>query len=361
MKGIKNFLWFLYKCFAFCTLLIYILIFWIPFDGWLAGFVMMSFPVLILVHLISVPIWFLIDRKRALLPVVVLAFGCLFLPRTYKFGDDVEPDRGNPGTFSVMGYNTHTFMRNLDVRDAAVKKEIGDMKSWLAGSGADILCMPEYFEDRSKLFNLAETLEKAGYLYSNRFNYPDGAANNYYSGLILFSKHPIVHARDTIFESQNGMVQADIKIGSDTVRVVAVHLYSMTLNLSKLAHQKQIDGIKQESKITFRRMKDGFKQRSKEIKILKTWTKDSPYPVIVCGDFNEVPYGYVYGELGRDMKNSFEEKGDGFGFTFNHLPYFIRIDHQFYSSDKLDLLDFKTRSDIKFSDHYPIMGTYQFR
>jgi endonuclease/exonuclease/phosphatase (EEP) superfamily protein YafD len=235
------------------------------------------------------------------------------------------------------------------------------MKSWVSGSAVDILCMPEYLEDGSKLFNLGQTMRNGGYRYSSRFTDYQGRGRDHYLGLILFSKHPIIHARDTVFEAQNGMIQADIKIGSDTVRVVALHLYSMTLNLGKLANQKEIDGIKAESKVTFQRMRDGFKQRSKEIKVLKTWIKDSPHPVIVCGDFNEVPYGYVYGEVRRDLKNSFEEKGDGFGFTFNELPYFIRIDHQFYTSQELDLLDFKTRTDVKFSDHYPIVGTYQFR
>jgi endonuclease/exonuclease/phosphatase (EEP) superfamily protein YafD len=108
-------------------------------------------------------------------------------------------------------------------------------------------------------------------------------------------------------------------------------------------------------------MKNGFKRRAEEFTVLQDWIKTSPYPVLVCGDFNEVPYSYIYGELRKSLKNSFEEKGQGFGFSFNHLPYFIRIDHQFYNDKRLSVHDFTTYSKIKYSDHYPIMGTYSFK
>jgi endonuclease/exonuclease/phosphatase (EEP) superfamily protein YafD len=135
----------------------------------------------------------------------------------------------------------------------------------------------------------------------------------------------------------------------------------MTLKLSNLVQQKKMDGVKRESKITFARMRNGFERRSQEMDALESWINASPYPVIVCGDFNEIPYGYVYSKMRDLLANGFEKKGQGFGFTYNHLPYFIRIDHQFYSEDKLDIHRLKTFRDIKYSDHYPVMGTYSFK
>lgn len=157
------------------------------------------------------------------------------------------------------------------------------------------------------------------------------------------------------------MIQADIRIGRDTVRVIGLHLYSMTLGLGKLAQQREMEGIKAEGRITLRKMKNGFTRRAEEFTVLQKWIKTSPYPVLVCGDFNEVPYSYIYGQLRKSLSNSFEERGQGFGFTYNHLPYFIRIDHQFYDHERLTLLNFDTYSKVKYSDHYPIMGTYIFK
>ncbi|TLV02359.1 endonuclease/exonuclease/phosphatase family protein [Dyadobacter luticola] len=357
MKRLQNFLWFLYECFAFYTLIVYALIFWIPFDGWLAGFMMMSFPVVMIIHVISVPVWYIFGKKKALLPIAMLLLGCLFLPRTFAFGHEPESNASG-NTFSIMNYNTHFFMRNSEPQHhPEVKEAIEVMKAWVANSGADVLCMPEYYEDHKKTFNLREVLSNAGYKYNSKFKIDEHKQQNHYEGVIMYSKYPIISSRDTVFEAQNGMIQIDIKIRQDTVRVIGVHLYSMMLNLSKLANQKKMKGIKRESKFTFERMKSGFLQRSTEVAILESWIEDSPYPVIACGDFNEVPYGYVYGRLKKTMNNAFEEKGRGFGFTFKNLPYFIRIDHQFYTPKSLAPLDFETFK-VNYSDHYPVMGKY---
>ncbi|MCF0063840.1 endonuclease/exonuclease/phosphatase family protein [Dyadobacter chenwenxiniae] len=360
MKGLKNFLWFLYKCFAAYTLLIYILILWIPLKGWVAGFMMMSFPVVVIVHLVSIPIWFIVERKKALLPLVMAALAGIFLSRTYSFGHKAD-EQELARSFSVMNYNVHSFQRNEDLKDPQVRGNIGDMKSWISSSDADILCMSEYFSDRGKLLNINKALDSAGYVYSAFYSRNKAENHTHSWGLAVLSKYPILAQRDTIFEAQNGMLQADIKIKGDTVRIIAVHLYSMTLKLSALVHQKQMDGVKKEGKITFERMRNGFVRRSAEMSALETWINASPYPVIVCGDFNEIPYGYVYSKMRSLLRNGFEEKGDGFGFTFNHLPYYIRIDHQFYSDDELQIQDFTTFDKVDYSDHYPVMGHYQFK
>jgi endonuclease/exonuclease/phosphatase (EEP) superfamily protein YafD len=359
MKGFKNFLWFLYKCFATYTLLIYIMILWIPLQGWVAGFMMMSFPVVVIIHLVSIPIWFIVERKRALMPLIMVGLAVLFLPRTYSFGNDTDPDV-LAKSFSVMNYNVHSFQRNEDLKDPQVRKSVSDMKAWMTSSEADILCMSEYFSDRGNLFNINRALDSSGYGHSAFYTKNTSGSPTQSAGLAIFSKYPIIAKRDTIFEAQNGLLQADIKIKGDTVRIIAVHLYSMTLKLSTLVRQKQVEGVKKEGKITFQRMRNGFVRRSVEMGILESWINASPHPVIVCGDFNEIPYGYVYSKMRGLLKNGFEEKGEGFGFTFNHLPYFIRIDHQFYSGDRLQIQDFTTFNNVDYSDHYPVMGHYQF-
>lgn len=361
MKGIKKLLWFLYQCFAFYTLLIYTLITWVPTDGWVAGFMMMSFPAVVLVHLVSIPVWFAVERKKAMLPLVMFVAAGLFLSRTYAFGgaDDEPAEISDKRKFSVMSYNVHVFQKFSEWWTESGRKEIKEMKAWVGDSGADILCLAEYYDEDGTIFDSGNYLRKKGYKHAAYFNRRKYGKS--YWGLVILSKHPIVAARDTVFEAQNGMIQADIKVGRDTVRVIGLHLYSMTLGLSKLVSQKEMDGIETESRITLRKMKNGFKQRAEEFTAVQQWVKASPYPVLVCGDFNEVPYSYIYGTLRKSFRNSFEEKGKGFGFSFNHLPYFIRIDHQFYDDSRLSVHDFTTYSNIRYSDHYPIMGTYSFK
>lgn len=361
MKGIKKFLWFLYQCFALYTLLIYTLILWVPSDGWMAGFMMMSFPLVVAIHLISVPIWFIVERKKAILPLAMFAAAGLFLSRTYAFSGSDRQDigTGDKPKFSVLSYNVHVFLRSSEWWKGNGQEQIRGMKAWIGDCGADVLCMPEYYNEDKTIFDSGNYLRKRGYRYAAYFH--RRKVEKSYWGLAIISKFPIVASRDTVFEAKNGMVQADVKVGKDTIRIIGLHLYSMTLGLSKLVAQKEMDGIETESRITLSKMKNGFQRRAEEFTVLQDWIKTSPYPVLVCGDFNEVPYSYIYGKLRKSLKNSFEEKGTGFGFTFNHLPYFIRIDHQFYDDNRLSVHDFTTYSKIKYSDHYPIMGTYSLK
>jgi endonuclease/exonuclease/phosphatase (EEP) superfamily protein YafD len=57
------------------------------------------------------------------------------------------------------------------------------------------------------------------------------------------------------------------------------------------------------------------------------------------------------------MKNGFEKAGKGFGFTYNKVLFFLRIDNIFYD-DLLDILDFKTHSQVDYSDHYPVSAVF---
>ena len=41
--------------------------------------------------------------------------------------------------------------------------------------------------------------------------------------------------------------------------------------------------------------------------------KSCPYPIIICGDFNDTPVSYAYQQLGDNMIDAFLESGNGIG------------------------------------------------
>ena len=112
-----------------------------------------------------------------------------------------------------------------------------------------------------------------------------------------------------------------------------------------------------EVKDLFGRLKFGFIQRSKQIKTIKEHIMACPYRVIVCGDFNDLPYSYAYHQLKDILNNTFTKTGRGFGFTYNGKLPFLRIDNQFYSKG-IQAVSFQTVKSMKYSDHFPIVGTY---
>ncbi|MCC6442208.1 MAG: endonuclease/exonuclease/phosphatase family protein [Armatimonadetes bacterium] len=56
-------------------------------------------------------------------------------------------------------------------------------------------------------------------------------------------------------------------------------------------------------------------------------------PVIVAGDFNSPPHTYPCRLLAGRLKNTFDEGGCGFGYTFSASHPAWRIDHIFVSPE----------------------------
>ena len=154
----------------------------------------------------------------------------------------------------------------------------------------------------------------------------------------------------------NGILVADMVYKKDTIRIINTQLQSTGVRVNKVL-KKDYDIVKKEGRNVFSNLKAGFTERFAQVKILKEWVKESPHPVLLCGDFNEVPYGQAYGSISKLLRNSFEDAGYGFGFTLNRSPRIVRIDNQFYGKG-LRVNSFETLMEAEDSDHYPLYGEY---
>ena len=78
------------------------------------------------------------------------------------------------------------------------------------------------------------------------------------------------------------------------------------------------------------KIKDGFQRRAAQADSIHKSIKASPYPVSLCGDFNDTPASYAYETIRGDLRDAFIESGSGLGQTYiGDFPSF-RIDHIFY-------------------------------
>ncbi len=57
----------------------------------------------------------------------------------------------------------------------------------------------------------------------------------------------------------------------------------------------------------------------------------SPFPILVCGDFNDLPNSYAYQKIAKGLEDSFLKKGNGIGSTFIGKIPFLRIDYILHS------------------------------
>jgi endonuclease/exonuclease/phosphatase family metal-dependent hydrolase len=328
-----------------------------PARHWIAGFFTLSIPVVLAGHLLFILYWLFVAPWRSLLSGLVLIMAFPLLQRTLTFNSPPDPPENS---FKVLSFNTQLFNANEYFHTGSKegpKQAIG----WVKENGADILCLQEFYnEDKITAFNSISQLAAKGY---NSYMTPLFRLNKHFQGFFgvaIFTKFPIVGSGDLIFNRNtlNKGVYADVLIGSDTVRIINIHLHSMSLKTEKLGMKKDLDAIKDDSKNTFWKLRKGFVTRARQIGLVEELVQKSPYPVILCGDFNEIPYSYVYQRIRRQLRNAFEDAGNGFGFTLNKQKlFFIRIDNQFYDSS-LKAHSFTTHREVTYSDHFPISAVY---
>tara|TARA_R110002124_G_scaffold206474_1_gene372997 strand:+ start:134 stop:1183 length:1050 start_codon:yes stop_codon:yes gene_type:complete len=341
----------IYLLFSFSTILIIVLIYFGLNGHWILGILGLSLPILIAVHIFIFLGFLLFNPKEIFTPLVVLLFCSIFYNRTFQFRNKDTSSNAPNKEFKLLSYNVGNTHRNNESAES--------YRDWLGATGADVMVLPEFSSLNTGKFIFKEYLATKGYKYMHTLVKDEERGKNYITGLTIFSRHPIVFVKDSLFQELNGIVRADIKMGHDTVSVFAVHLYSMRLRLDNLIHQRHPDLIEAASMETLQKIKSGFVHRKKEVDLLLDWVSETPYPAVIGGDFNETPYSYSYSNLDGRFKNAFEEKGSGFGFTFAGLPKFIRIDHQFFDPQQIEVLHFKTMNTVKHSDHFPILGTYK--
>ncbi|GAB3263777.1 endonuclease/exonuclease/phosphatase family protein [Larkinella harenae] len=353
-----NLLLFLY------TLLVYYLLYEVPTGHWTASVLMISLPIAWGVNLVFILFWALTHPWRVLLPVVTMLIGIPFWRRTFALGKSGGKEEKRL-TLQVMSYNVMGFNK-YDLVDTERPDDANRMIDWVLKEPSDVKCFQEFYDNSSSVvFKTIRRLERAGYPYYAVLHSPEREdlkeKDGKFIGVALFSRYPIVKRGDEVFDNFNGLVWADVKVGPDTVRVISVHLQSMGIRVGGMLNERETNRVKENTQGVLRQLRQGFTHRRNQIARIEEYYRNSPHPVIICGDFNDTPYSYTYGKLRRLLRNAFEDAGQGFGFSYNKAPGYLRIDNQFYNARFLEPVNFVTYQDVKYSDHYPIMARYAIK
>ncbi|WP_018479609.1 endonuclease/exonuclease/phosphatase family protein [Pontibacter roseus] len=335
-----------------------------PYEFWPAGFVAFSLPGALVLNLLFLIYWSLKRSWYVVLPLAVLALGWGYYGRLVSFHWEQDPPQGAK-TLQVLSYNVHIFNAYEKIVKG-VPQVSEEMVDWVATHPADVFCLQEFYSRvNSTEFNNFNRIGKRynRHVYASTYQGDRIKAD---LGIAIFSKYPIIRGNTIRFpntpeRSANRAAWVDVNVEGDTVRIYAVHLQSMSIKAEDIENTYSAIGdeasFKKEGRNLARRLRMGFKARAMQVQQLLEHVDTSPYPVIVTGDFNDIPFSYTYSQLAKELKNSFEEAGTGVGATYNGPLPFLRIDNQFYS-EGLEAYDFKTHSEMSLSDHYPISATY---
>jgi endonuclease/exonuclease/phosphatase family metal-dependent hydrolase len=341
--------------FSIVTLLLYYSAHIPPSIFWPSTFLPLLIPLFIVINFIFLVFFVVKTSLKALLSLIVLIIGYSFILRTYAihFNNMEEPG------LRVLSYNVRIFnvYDHLRDTDSASSK---NMIQWLKSNPAEILCLQEFYEySPDSVFNTLGRISKEypHYNYSPFFrNKNDNMKTGSSFGMIIFSKLPIINkgtlqGMPPFYKTSNNQVlYIDVRKGKDTIRIYNIHLQSMALEENEISMS---GGWKRVA----HKLKRGAISRSGQITVLNEHIKKcSVKKIIICGDLNDTPYSYSYETFKSNFNNSFEEAGNGFGFTYNG-KLFLRIDNQFFSRN-ITVSSFKVHKEIKYSDHFPIEGIY---
>ena len=211
----------------------------------------------------------------------------------------------------------------------------------------EVLCIQEYNEHSGDQINSDNYKEYFPHMVKGR------------DDMVIFSRYPITKSKTITFEwTNNSAMWADIDANGRLFRVFNVHLETTGLNrtLHKAA-RLEADGFQVEKSrllsAIYGKYTLGMIIRSEQAEVVAQEIKKSNTPVIVCGDFNDVPYSYVYNTMLGNLVDGFKECGHGWMYTYRGgQRKTVRIDYIFHDKSMTGLDYYRT--DLTYSDHFPV-------
>ena len=334
---------------------------------WFFGFFTLASIYLLAVLFIFILFWLFAKKKMMLISIISMLLAWVPMRHLIKLKFPADFKLAKPDNdLRVMSWNVEHF-DILEHKTHPEKKQ--EMLDLINEYRPDIACFQEMVgsDEHPDAINyvpyFAERLQFSGYWYS--YNRKVDFDSKHHFGIIIFSRYPILEKHTVSYEPNdyNSIFQyIDILKGGDTFRVFNIHLQSLKFSDANLQYiddpSMKSETDLERSKNIISKFKSGFLKRKLQSERIKTAVNASPYPVILCGDFNDVPNSYAYCTVGKGMKNCFTEKGAGIGRTFSGISPTLRIDNIF--TDERFTTDQFTRVKKKLSDHFPIIADLNF-
>lgn len=298
------------------------------------SFLSLVVPLLVIFNGVFLCYWLL--RKKFLFntSLVALLVGYFALGSFVEFRKKTKVDAVHDlrlMTFNALSFNGSGNADRIKNAEAII--------NFVKEENPDIICFQEFDARRRH----GKDFDQFPYQYISK-----GSDDNKRVLLAIFSKQPIIHEGLLDFpDSRNNAIYADIVVKKDTFRVYNLHLESLKVRPGMLK--------KERSDRLFKRLRYSFSKQQEQAAIFRQNANDTKYSKIVCGDFNNTQFSNAYRIIKGDMKDSFSEKGSGYGKTINFWHFPLRID--FIMADPEIEITGHQNYDLQLSDHEPVMAS----
>lgn len=285
---------------------------------------------LMIAYILLTIFWIISWKKRAF---VFLLFGLLFFKPVIRW-INYTPQKSETPDLKVISFNAKYGFSGIK-----------NIESFINIQNPDVVLLQEYGTKKRYHFN--------------------GMKEGPQSYVItIFTKHKIVEHKQLIesdYNYNNAYVSyTDIEIRGKIYRFFNVYLQPFKFKKNMVKLNGNSDEDEQKVKNVVKRLIPTFKMHQEQINTIKKSIDESPYPIILAGDFNSVPNSYEYYHLLEGMQDAFVEAGRGSSTSFHDYKFPIRIDYIF-SSPSIKPLSYKVDRSVKLSDHFPVIATFKFK
>lgn len=297
-------------------------------------------PLLIIANFLMLIYWLV--RRRwlfSLIPIVTIACCIPYSGTIYQLSFD-KPQENTEKGLKIASYNVAMFGRETSGFMAQ------DILAEMRRQKVDVLCIQEYNEISGD--------KKNSESYKDYFPYMQVGRED----MVIFSRYPIKAHKKMLFdETNNSAMWADIDVKGKAIRVFNIHLETTGINRTlhsagkMMVQNREVDTNKLLNAI-WGNYTLGMMFRSGQAITIANEKRESEKPVILCGDFNDVPYSFVYNTVLGDMVDGFKECGAGWMYTYRSKHKPVRIDYIFHDESLKGISYYKT--EMTYSDHYPI-------
>jgi endonuclease/exonuclease/phosphatase family metal-dependent hydrolase len=338
-----------------------------PHEWWLIALLGLTFPFLLIIVGAFCFLWIIFRSRWVMLSLVTLMIGYTNIRALIGFHYGKKTEEAKPeGSIRILTWNVSWFDEQLKTDKSRISYR-RKMLDFIKEKQPDVLCFQEYFEPHSKRYpyNNRKEITNLGYPYSLVANDYTGWKTAWQTGIAIFSKYPItdsIHIRypgPLNFRAAESLIGTDIEFRGQKIRIFTTHLQSVLFKSNdyrniELIKSGSSDSMIEASKSVALKLATGYKFRSQQVKIVRQQLDSSPYPEIICGDFNDVPNSYTYFKIKGDRKDSFTEAGKGIGRTFSNVAPTLRIDY-IMTDPKFKIKQY-VRHFVPYSEHYPVIA-----
>lgn len=292
-------------------------------------------PILWFVLLLFAFYWIRKKDNALYLSLVVLVLGWDMLSVVFAWPDGQQATANE--SLKIVSLNGHAF--KTDDKKAAL---------YIKDLAADVVCFQEFYQHKAKTELVKQMQNTAGFKH---------AYYDYKGGMAVFSHYPLKNGATHYFKNRvNGYLSIDVEAPTGVFRLFNVHL--QTNAISSMANKMAEEGDLKEKKtwLTIKGMLSRHGRSSAtrvtQSKRILAEVKASPYPVVLCGDFNEVPTSFLYQQYRSLFQDAHLAQSWGLGATYAGSLRGLRIDY-LMPDHHFAIHEMQTH-DCFFSDHKAI-------